>query len=402
MEQQREIQGVTKEQLREAEEGLIRLLFVKRFSREWIERHVPEVMAQARADLAIRFTTEHVNDVVALLVVIAYRRALKVLRSKTTGPTLVSIEEVFHLADESAKTPEEEAVDHERQARLLKAISHLPEREQKLLALVYFGELTVKDAGKRLGWSPSSAVRHQREALEKLRALVGDRSLLGADIAVPAFIASNYTLPRGGFGSIGAAAGSVRESLAIAVQRFLPLAETGNAMAMSGAGRTTAGVCGLAVAACLTAVTSGVVGPGVGTVDRGSRPAKEEPPKRTLAVPEEKRLFPSPARDSYGSAVSEIARPDSVPHAQRSGIAKPKAPAKRAAPGHPQAMAPEGSARVTTSEFSVEGAELERTTEPTPSSIGSAPPVSPAAPASAPSPAPSSPPAGGGSSEFGM
>ncbi|HXR59981.1 MAG TPA: hypothetical protein VN732_01515 [Solirubrobacterales bacterium] len=53
------------------------LLHAKRFPREWIERHVPDVMAQARSDFAVRLAAGKEDDTVNLLVVIAYRRAVK-------------------------------------------------------------------------------------------------------------------------------------------------------------------------------------------------------------------------------------------------------------------------------------------------------------------------------------
>jgi hypothetical protein len=266
---------VTDDQLRAGEEGLRRLLFSKRFPREWIDRHTPEVMAQARAELAGRLACENVNDVVALLVVIAYRRAMKVLRSETTRPRMISLDDVFHLVDESARTPEQEVLASERQVRLLDAMGHL------------FGELTVKDAGEQLGWSPSSAVRHQRAALEKLRSLVGDRSLLGVDIALPAAAASNSFTPQrsqvGGW--LRGIAESFWEVLTLGVQRYGPMTETGNAIALSGAARTTAGACGIAVAACLTAFTSGLVGPGVGGIRPSDPDAHHDTFRRPMTRP---------------------------------------------------------------------------------------------------------------------
>ena len=45
---------ITGQQLREAREGLTRLLHKKRFPREWIEREAPDAMAEAEKDLAAR------------------------------------------------------------------------------------------------------------------------------------------------------------------------------------------------------------------------------------------------------------------------------------------------------------------------------------------------------------
>jgi len=182
---------VSDEELREAEKGLVRLLHKKRFPREWIERNVPDVMAQARTDFAARLAAGKEDDTVNLLVVIGYRRAVKVLDAQLSGPSTTSIETVFHLADESTPSPEEEAIDHDRQDRVVKAMAHLPERERKLMAFVYFDGRSVRDAGRRLGWGKSSADRHHQAALEKLHELL-DRSLLSPEIPIPAYIAARH------------------------------------------------------------------------------------------------------------------------------------------------------------------------------------------------------------------
>ena len=150
--------AVTDQQLHEAEEGLVRLLHAKRFPREWIERHVPEAMAQARTDFAVRLAAGREDETVNLLVVIGYRRALKLLSSQTSRPATTSLETIFHLADESTPTPEEEAIEHDREERVAKAMSHLPERERMLMALVYFEGMSIRAAGRRLG-GPRAAER---------------------------------------------------------------------------------------------------------------------------------------------------------------------------------------------------------------------------------------------------
>jgi RNA polymerase sigma factor (sigma-70 family) len=395
--------GVSEAELREAEEGLRRLLFAKRFSRAWIERHVPELMAQAHADFAVRLAAGREDEAVGLLVVIAYRRALKVLRSEGSAPATVSVEEVFHLADEATKTPEEEAIDNERQARLFKAMGHLPGREQRLLGLVYFAGHDVKEAGRRVGWSPSSAIRHQRSALEKLRELVGERELLAAETAVPAFILSGYSLPQPStLGWLETAATQLREFVSLSAQRYLPVAEAGNALAASGAGRTTAGICGLAVAACLTAVTSGVVGPGVGMIDPDKKAAGQDrevaPPAAVQQAPrkgEETARIPSLPQESldrkFGQPKSALVQKPTRPRPDH--LARKPEVTYRAAGGTPSAQ--------ELSEFGLEG---RASGEPAAEEV-EPPPVSSASPAPAPSPPPAPPRSSsgdGGAGEFGM
>src|SRR6476646_9977290 len=149
---------VSERQLLEAEDGLIRLLHAKRFPREWIEHHAPEAMAQARTDFAARLAAKKpVDATVGLLVVIAYRRALKILRSEQSSPPPTSIESFFHLADDSVPTPEEEAIGHDREERVAKAMSHLPEREQRLMSLVYVGGLLETGNAAALGGAGRTA-----------------------------------------------------------------------------------------------------------------------------------------------------------------------------------------------------------------------------------------------------
>jgi RNA polymerase sigma factor (sigma-70 family) len=396
---------VTDQQLLEAEEGLSRLLHAKRFPREWIERHAAEVMAQARTDFAARLAAGRDDDTVNLLVVIGYRRALKVLRSQKTGPPTTSIENVFHLADESTPTPEEEAIEHDRQERIVKAMSHLPERERTLLALVYFKGMSIRAAGRKLGWGKSAVDRHHQAALDRLHAML-DRSLLGVEIAIPAFVASRHpSLPRSFTAWMQGAGETIRDAALLGSGRAAPVAESGNAVALSGAGRTAAGVCGAAVVACLAGAATGVVGPGVGALGvEESQPLKTTPIHRqsSPAPFDQGSTLGKVEADAGGSRQGPRGQAPTRPReaAQRSGGTKDQRQAKAAS-------APAATGRQTTNEFGVESGELE---EPTTSAEEPAPTENtPISPSSEPSPPPPAESSGGGSaggggtgSEFGM
>jgi RNA polymerase sigma factor (sigma-70 family) len=182
-------------------------------------------MAQARTDFAARLATGRVDDTVSLLVVIAYRRALKVLRSERTRPPTTSIETMFHLPDEETPTPEQETIDRDRQERVVKAMGHLPERERKLMALVYFENMSIRAAGRQLGWGKSVANRHHQAALERLKAML-DRSLLSPEIAIPAFVANRHqSLPRAARLWIEGAAETIRDAALLGGGRIGPLAD---------------------------------------------------------------------------------------------------------------------------------------------------------------------------------
>lgn len=307
---------VTDRQLLEAEEGLIRLLHAKHFPREWIVRHVPEAMAQARTDFAVRLAAGRDDDTVNLLVVIGYRRAMKVLRSQKTSPPTTSLETVFHLADESTPTPEEEAIDHDREHRIVKAMSHLPEREQKLMALVYYEGMSIRAAGRRLGWGKSVANRHHQAALDRLNAML-DRSLLAPEIAIPAFIAArHHSVPQALAIWIEGASETIREMAILGGNRIGGALETGNAAAMSGAGRTASGVCGAVVVACIASAATGVVGPGVGALNPGHAHQQQAPSPR-MADAGETAATAIPADRSQGADAGQEA--DSTASRQAAG-----------------------------------------------------------------------------------
>ena len=116
----------------------------------------------------------------------AYWRAQNLLDAETRKPRTASLDAVFHLADESTPTPEQQALDNDRQSRLREALSHLPGKERELLWLVYFEGMSIREAGRRLGWRKSAADRHHSAAMERMLALVGDRALLSPAILGPA------------------------------------------------------------------------------------------------------------------------------------------------------------------------------------------------------------------------
>jgi RNA polymerase sigma factor (sigma-70 family) len=411
---------VTDAELREAEKGLVRLLHKKRFPREWIEQNVPDVMAQARTDFAARLAAGKEDDTVNLLVVIGYRRALKVLDAQLSRPSTTSIETMFHLADESTPTPEEEAIEHDREERVLKALESLPERERRLMAFVYFDGKSVREAGRRLGWGKSSADRHHQAALEKLHDLL-DRSLLSPEIAIPAYAAARHWhhSPVRAFEHWMAGAGeTVTEGAVMAGGRFGQAAEGASAAASSGAGRTAAGVCGAAVAVCLTGAATGVVGPGVGVIHLGQHPAPHAHHRgagHNTATPEP----PVTTTDLEPPQPEESSQPTSSPTPQGgaagSNNATPQTPTTKSTENKPRESDSRSSAstathKETVDEFGVESGEVQSvpesstTSEPAPAEESApAPATRPSGESSAPPP-PSGSSGGGGSTqpEFGM
>lgn len=247
----RTAKGATPAQLREAERGF-KLMLRRRFSSVWIAENAADLLGQANVEYAEWLEhNQPARNPVGWLLTCAYRRAQNLLDTQTRRPPSTSLDDVFHLADESTPTPEQQILDRAREERLQSALGHLAEKERKLLALVYFSDLSIREAGRKLGWQKSAADRHHRAALEKLHALVGDRSLLSpATIGVAAWAATYGNRHRLG-AALDIALTPVRQAAAIGAEvgewvarqigdlgrRVGPLTDHASAAASSGGGR---------------------------------------------------------------------------------------------------------------------------------------------------------------------
>lgn len=76
------------------------------------------------------------------------------------------------LADESQEDPSDVVDSNDQKERLIEAIKELPEREQQVLSLYYFEELTLKEIGKVLGVSESRACQLHARAVLSLQGLL--------------------------------------------------------------------------------------------------------------------------------------------------------------------------------------------------------------------------------------
>jgi RNA polymerase sigma factor (sigma-70 family) len=396
--------GVTPAQLREAERGLGPVLG-KKFSAAWIAKNGRDLLAQANVEYAEWLESNPpARNPVGWLLNGARWRALNLFDSETRKPREVSLEALFHLPDESTPSPEEQALDGERQRRLRKALEHLPDKECKLLSLVYYEDMSIREAGRKLGWRKSAADRHHDTAMEKLLALVGDRSLLTpATLGPIAWTVVNGEGRRALRAVCDAALGPPREGLALGseavealarrlaeqARRLLPFTETGNAAAAGGGGRVL-GYCGAAAGAVVCGLLgSGAVGPGVGTF-------APDLPKSRESRPLEARPASAPAPPATPTPAPAPQAPTHSPRGEAPKASEPARPKRRRA-RNPLYRAPVASGRQSQSEFG------DNNFEP-----GSGPESSPPAKApaeSSPAPSPSSGSQSSGSSagsEFGL
>lgn len=366
-------QGASPAQVRAAERGF-KVMLRRRFSAAWIAENAADLMAQANVEYA-EWLEENApaRNPVGWLLTCAYRRAQNLLDRETRRPASSSLDSVLHVADEATPTPEQQALDGEREERLRAALAHLPEKECKLLALVYYGDLSVREAGRKLGWGKSAADRHHRAALAKLQALVGERNLLspahlgwgawaiayGERHRLSAAIDTALTPLREAGARAGEAAGRIVRQAADAGRRLGPAAEHAPAAASGGGGRLI-GACGVATASVVCGLaTGGIVPIGGIAVHAATRAGKDRP------VAEVQR----PASDLELNA-PQLPVPETSSAAAEEAPPAPTAP-RTTAKAEAKAKAPVASTKQTIEEFGVEGGAVAASEASAPESSGS-------------------------------
>ncbi len=343
-------EGLDHEALRAAELGFLQYLRRKRISERFLATYAEDLFGQAQKEYATWLAAGNVaENAVGWLINCAWRRTQDLLDELRRRPPAVSVEDAAYLADTATPGPEEQAIDHDIHELLQHAMSFLPMQERKLLELTYFEGFDVFAAGRELGWGKSSAHRHHRAALERLRALLPeDRDALGAEIGLAAWVAvagdrgHDWSLPGGieaVLHSARDAAGSVMHRVGELWRRVSPAADPSNASATSGVARA-AGACGVAAVACLA---SGVIGPGVGAIDLGAHQHHQTP--KAAAAPSRPASITAPIATPSTPAAAEPEH--NTPNPQQHHTAQAKGSASTSSPslhshGHHRPADPAG------------------------------------------------------------
>lgn len=293
-------------ELEAARRGFECLLRRKRFSRAFVDRHGADLLAKARLEYAQHVADGgEVRNPAGWIIHCAWRRTQNLLEQEGRAPRVLSIDNGGAFANESA-TPEEEVLSADRYRQLQGAIEQLPIEERKVIALTYFEGMSVREVGRVLKWDKCKADRRHRAALERLQELLGveDIDALQIEIGIVAWALLGTTA--GARTRLPAGVEAMLDGIALVAARGQELArrlltggvaEPGIGPAVGGAART-AGVCGAAAVAC---VATGLVGPGVGSVDvladqQQRKPAAERPaPPATVEETASSTTIPPPA-----------------------------------------------------------------------------------------------------------
>lgn len=161
---------LTPEQMRLVRKGFRRLLARGKYRPEFIVNNCDEILGMAYVEYvrAVEKGVE-IEDPVAWTIYCAHVRTKTFLEAKSVRPQEVSTERVLELSDETTPSPAQLAEEADRQRKIREAVAELDADQRKLLALTYFGELSVREAGRQLKWGTSRAQRCHEAAIRTLR-----------------------------------------------------------------------------------------------------------------------------------------------------------------------------------------------------------------------------------------
>ncbi|MFN8215145.1 MAG: sigma-70 family RNA polymerase sigma factor [Solirubrobacterales bacterium] len=179
---------LTRAQFDAARLGFVQLLRRKRMSPQFIERHGEDLFAQACFEFSRQLAEgKRIDNPVAWLITCGWHRTVGLLEARDWQPRVVSTERVGELGNE-AQVPEETFLAGDRYRKVRDAVNRLPAYQRRLLALSYFEGESVREAARRLNWTPSKGQRAHEAAQRKLRKLLPVETSDELEIGLAAFL----------------------------------------------------------------------------------------------------------------------------------------------------------------------------------------------------------------------
>ena len=181
----------TAAELEAARLGFAQMLRRKRFSARFIEAHAEDLLARARFEYSRAIARgEEIRSPAGWLIHCAWRRTQNLLEAQSVEPTFVAEEAVGVIADEASPTPEQAVIEGDRSERVAAAVGELSTDQRTLIELSYFEGMSVREAGRFLGWHSSKAQRTHEAALGRLREVLGisDVDELAIEIGLAAWV----------------------------------------------------------------------------------------------------------------------------------------------------------------------------------------------------------------------
>lgn len=297
------------DQLQSIEIGVRGKLRSARIPESFIDQQTEDLVQQAVAEYASASERGiKITNASGWIVNTAYRRAIDQLRHEQHETEGTTEDIAVDATDETAPLPDEEALDHIQVEQLHRAINRLSTTQRQALSLYYFEDRTTRDGAKALGWSEPTFRRRRDAAIRNLRERFGV-TVPEFDIGLAAWLSLTTSDSRlasitgnliGGTESIRSGTFAVLDRARDFTVRVFSSGGGETAIgAASPAGKTAAGICAAAVAAC---TATGVIGPGVTGIDLVQKGDHEKPSI-------EKRMEPPGPEPSETPAASNASTP---------------------------------------------------------------------------------------------
>ena len=211
--------------------GFFRTLQRKRMSPQFVDRQGEDLFAQACFEYTRRVSEGVViADPPAWIVTCAWHRTVSLLESRDWRPQLVPIERLGQQADEESG-PEEAFLSEDRGRKVREAVEELPGHQRRLLALSYFEGESVREAARRLRWTPSKAQRAHESARRRIQEILGVESTDELQLEIGLFAFLSVVADR-----------AARRALPAGLEAVLDSAHRGLDTAADGGGRLVHGV----------------------------------------------------------------------------------------------------------------------------------------------------------------
>jgi RNA polymerase sigma factor (sigma-70 family) len=364
------------EALREIERSLYGKLKAHRIADSFVERVGEDSVQKGWIEYlrAVREGVE-VENRDAFIVQAAYRRAVDELRREARHFDGAALETILESGRLAAPASDELAIEHLAAEELHQAIETLPAEERQALSLHYFEQLSDQRSAEILYCSERTFRRRLAKALGDLSRRLGvpvpePGSELAIEVGLAAWVSLGgaRVVPSGRLlDQLIAVGDSVRGAVASVFDRGR---ETATRLLSSGAsegisaaasgplGKAAGGVCAGALAAC---ALTGVIGPGVGSVDLVGGGHATHPAHRSAQIHRRASSTPTGPTATAPESAARTQRlaessPRSAPHATSSTAATRRATheatsqlgVESAAPGYSapasEASAPSSSA----------------------------------------------------------
>src|ERR1700742_4839901 len=142
---------LTRDQFEAARLGFLQVLRRKRMSPQFIERNADDLLAQAAFEYSRQVAEgTEIKNPVGWMIKCGWLRTISLLESQDWTPNFVSTERAAELADE-AQQPEDSFLTGDRYRKVREAVEELPAYQRQLLAVSYFDDESIREAGRRLG-----------------------------------------------------------------------------------------------------------------------------------------------------------------------------------------------------------------------------------------------------------